>query len=119
MFDPSKPVEYVSANGTIAPARIIATDRVSTRPIVALVVDFGIEAVLDFHATGSFGVASARLRNIVVKTEAFLNVYKNCGAARHSCNRAAMANVMHDCEGTIKLSYEDGILVSVSLVGEE
>lgn len=76
MFDPTKPVQTRAGDS----ARIICTDRVGTRPIVALVKQDNTESVSTYTKDGFAYCGESNpndLVNIPEKRLVWLNVYPN------------------------------------------
>jgi len=75
MFDPTKPVECAYADGSVCPARIVATDRRGAFPIVALInADHDLEWIGTFNLDGWNG-SGHHLRNTIEKRTGWVNVY--------------------------------------------
>lgn len=72
-FDPTKPVECVDIDGTIRPARILATGLAGSVPIAAAVTESdGSEWVVATDTNGRMGYS--HLRNRMVKREGWVRV---------------------------------------------
>lgn len=76
-FDPTKPVECVYLDGSVCPARIVATDRMGAFPIVALInTEHDLEGIGTFNLDGR-SKPGHHLRNTIEKRTRWVNVYEN------------------------------------------